>query len=180
MISEQAKQGVEFIFIKAAKANLALGADDVVDILPITGVNVTEFPEPTIIVLTISSFLFRLLAIFHIDEANPELKEYFTKGSTDQSLVDVLSEIGNLCCGAVNRDLHNYVPYLGMSTPYALDSKCMSFVNELKPGFVGGYEITINNTIQMHASICFCEYQPIDFAVEMSAAEEDTGMLELF
>jgi hypothetical protein len=32
----------------------------------------------------------------------------------------------------------------------------------------------------MHASICFCEYQPIDFAVEMSAAEEDTGMLELF
>lgn len=179
MISEQAKQGVEFIFMKAARTNLALSADDVVDISPAIGVDVTEFPEQTIIVLTISSFLFRLMTIFHVDD-NPELKDYFTKGATDRTLVEVLSELGNLCCGAMNRDLLNYFPHLGMSTPYALDSKCMSFVNELKPGFVGGYEITINNTIQMHASICFCEYQPIDFAVEMSAAEEDTGMLELF
>lgn len=179
MISEQAKEGVEFIFMKAAKSNLALGGDDVIEILPVTDMAVTEFPEQTVIVLTISSFLFRLLTIFHIDDTQ-ELRDYFTRGSNERSLVEALSEIGNLCCGAMNRDLLNYFPHLGMSTPYALDSKCMSFIDELKPGFVGGYAITINNAIQLHASICFCEYQPIDFAVEMSAAEEDTGMLELF
>ena len=138
MISEQAKEGVEFIFMKAAKSNLALGEDAVVEIQPVTDMTVTEFPEQTVIVLTISSFLFRLLTIFHIDDTQ-ELKDYFTRGSNERSLVEALSEIGNLCCGAMNRDLLNYFPHLGMSTPYALDSKCMSFIDELKPGFVGGY-----------------------------------------
>ncbi|MFO1386841.1 MAG: hypothetical protein U1F55_11860 [Chitinivorax sp.] len=68
MISEQAKEGVEFIFMKAAKSNLALGEDAVVEIQPVTDMTVTEFPEQTVIVLTISSFLFRLLTIFHIDD----------------------------------------------------------------------------------------------------------------
>ena len=87
MISEQAKEGVEFIFMKAAKSNLALGEDAVVEIQPVTDMAVTEFPEQTVIVLTISSFLFRLLTIFHIDDT-AELKDYFTRGSSDRSLVE--------------------------------------------------------------------------------------------
>ena len=75
MISEQAKEGVEFIFMKAARSNLALGADDVVDIQPETDMAVTEFPEQTVIVLTISSFLFRLLTIFPMERIKRTCKK---------------------------------------------------------------------------------------------------------
>lgn len=179
MISEQAKQGVEYIFLKATQANLVLSPDDSCEITPMTDIGVADFPEETIVVLTISSFLFRLLTIFHINE-DAETREYFTKGASDKSLVEVLSEIGNLCCGAMNRELLHSFPHLGMSTPYVLSRQCMEFLNELKPGYVAGYAININNTVQMHASLCLCEYAPIDFSVDMSSAEEETGELELF
>lgn len=180
MISEQAKAGVDYIFIKAARANLALSADDTCEITPEPELPVNEFPEKTIIILTISSFLFRLLTIFHIDEDDAATREYFTKGSTDRSLLEVVSEIGNLCCGAMNRDLLHHFSHLGMSTPYTLTSQSMAFLDELKPGHVAGYAVTINGSVNMHVSLCLCEYAPIDFTVDMAAAEEETGELEFF
>lgn len=179
MISQQAKQGVEFIFMKAAKASLVVDPADSCVVTPVTGSKVNEFPEKTIIVLTISSFLFRLITIFHIDESRVNA-DYFTKHAAGKTLIEVLSEIGNLCCGAMNRELLQHFPHLGISTPYVLDSKCMAFLTELKPGHVSCYEITINSTIQMHVSLCLCEYAPIDFAVNMSTTKEETGELELF
>jgi len=179
MISQQARQGVEFIFMKAANACLVRNPGDSCVVTPVTGSNVDEFPERTIVVLTISSFLFRLITIFHINE-NPANTDYFTRGTAGKTLIEVLSEIGNLCCGAMNRDLLHHFPHLGISTPYVLDSKCMAFLSELKPGHVSSYEITINHTVQMHVSLCLCEYAPIDFAVDMTIAREETGELEMF
>ena len=179
MISEQAKQGVDFIFTKAAAANLAMGPDDCCEITPLPDVSVVDFPEETIVVLTISSFLFRLLTIFHVND-DVVTREYFTKGAADKQLFEVLSEIGNLCCGAMNRELLHSFPHLGMSTRYVLNRQCLAFLDELKPGYVSGYAISINNTVQMHASLCLCEYAPIDFSVDMSSTEEETGALELF
>ncbi len=179
MISEQAKEGTDFIFNKAVKANLLLGADDTIEVVRELEKPPAEFPEQTIIVLTISSFLFRLLTFFHINDDAPT-REYFCRGSTDKALTEVIAEIGNLCCGAMNRELLHHFTHLGMSTPYVLTNKSLVFLDELKPGFVGGYAITINNQIQLHATICLCEYAPIDFAVDMATAEEETGALELF
>ena len=87
MISEQAKEGVEFIFMKAARSNLALGADDVVDIQPETDMAVTEFPEQTVIVLTISSFLFRLLTIFPMERIKRTCKKDYRKSKIKKILL---------------------------------------------------------------------------------------------
>lgn len=179
MISQQAKQGVEYIFLKAAKANLVLDANDTCQIVPVGDAEVKEFPEKTIIVLTISSFLFRMLIIIHINE-DVATTDYFKGGASDKPLVDVVSEMGNMCCGAMNRELHRYFNHLGLSTPYVLSKASMAFLKELKPGHIAAYAITINDSVQMHVTLCLCENAPIDFTVDTSSAEEETGALELF
>lgn len=179
MVSEQAKKGIEHVFIKAAKGNLALSSDDTVtvDLLPAN--RLAEINEKNIVVLTISSFLFRLLTVFHVDET-PVTRRYFNKDGGDRTFEDGFSEVGNMCCGAMNRDLQRYFPHLGMSTPYMLSERCVPFLKDLNPGFTARYTITINGSVQLHATLCLCEYAPIDFAVDMSAEEEETGALELF
>lgn len=179
MISQQAKNGFGHIFVKAAKSHLILNAEDACDIIALPEMSLSKLKEKKLLVLTISSFLFRLVTIFHFNE-NQAARDYFKKGVSGETVTDVLSEIGNLCCGAINRDLLHHVSHLGMSTPYVLDSQCLPFLNELKPGFVTGYEININRSLQMHATLCVCAYAPIDFSVDMSAVEETTGELELF
>ncbi len=178
LISQQARQGAEFIFTKAAKANLLLDSSDAFSIQMLPNAKVQDFPEKTLIVLTISSFLFRVLTIFHISE-NAATKAYFTQGSSEKTLIDSVSELGNLCCGAMNRELHQQVSHLGMSTPYVLKRQCMDFLKELRPDHVVGFEISINDTVHMHATLCLCAYAPIHFPVDMSAVEEETGALEL-
>jgi len=93
VISEQAKEGTDFIFNKAVKANLLLGADDTIEVVRELEKPPAEFPEQTIIVLTISSFLFRLLTFFHINDDAPT-REYFCRGSTDKALTEVIARLG--------------------------------------------------------------------------------------
>ena len=179
VISESTKQGFDFIFTKAAKANLVVNSGDSIEITPLPGGKVVETPEKEIVVLTISSYLFRLLTIFHI---NPDkvTAAYYSKSETGPVFTEVFSEMANLCCGAMNRDLHNHFPHLGMSTPYLLESKCMPFLKELRPQHVAQHKIVINGSLTMHATLCLCAYAPMDFRVDMSAPEEETGGLEMF
>jgi len=177
VISDQARRGIDHIFIKAVKSRLVLEPGDFCHVEPLGTVG--EMPEKSVVVLTISSILFRLLLIFHIDE-NPATRSYFVKDASDKSFGEAFSEIGNLCCGAMNRELLSHFPDMGMSTPYTLSSRCASFLGELKPGYLAHYAITINGTVKLHASICLCEYAPIDFLVDMRAVEEETGVLEMF
>ncbi len=178
-ISEQAKQGVDFIFTKAAKANLVVDAGDEMRIEALPGSKFIEPPEKHLLILTISSYLFRLLTIFHID-SDKATQDYFTKSDSNRNFEEVFSEMGNLCCGAMNRDFGNYFPHLGMSTPFMLESKCVPFFKELKPNYISQHKLTINDSIKLHATLCFCSYAPIDFRVDMSVAAEETGALELF
>lgn len=179
MISENVKQGIDFIFTKAAKSNLLVNSGDLIEITALPTGKVIETPEKNIVVLTISSYLFRLLTIFHV---NPDktTEAYFTKSESGRDFFEVFSEMGNMCCGAMNRDLGNYFPHLGMSTPYVLESKCIPFLKELRPNYVSQHKMVINGSITMHATLCMCSYAPIDFRVDMSIAEEETGALEMF
>ena len=179
MVSAQAKASIDHIFTSSVKAHLPLGGDDSCAIERVTDKKAGEFPEKTIVILTISSFLFRLVTIFHFDE-NPATRDYFAGDAVDKSLDEVFSEAGNLCCGAMKREVSRYFPHTGMSTPYTLSSRCISFLDELKPGYTARYAITINGAVQIHATVCMCNYAPIDFVVDKSAAEEETGALEMF
>ena len=178
-ISEQAKASVNHIFMKAAKANLILSQDDVCDIETLQASKGQEMVEKNIFVLTISSYLFRILVIFHVND-DKQTKNYFTQSDAERLYDEVFAELANLSCGAMNRDLGNYFPHLGLSTPYMLTCKCMPYLKELKPGHISQFKISINSSVLLHATICICAYTPFDFKVDMSAPEEETGGLELF
>ena len=179
MISEQAKQGLDVIFSKAARSSLAVGPGDVVEIVPLRAAQTIPASESCILVLTITSYVFRWLILFHINR-DAITESYFTKNNPELGLDEVIGEIGNLCCGAVNRDLGKHFPHTGMSTPYLLKSECVSYLNELKPTHVSRLQIDINKSVQMHATLCFCAYAPIDFKAESKVVEEVTGELEFF
>jgi hypothetical protein len=146
---------------------------------PMPGKKVVETPEKYLVVLTISSYLFRLITMFHVNN-DKHMAAYFTKADAGKKFEEVFFEMGNLCCGAMNRDLGRYIPHLGMSTPYMLESKCLPFLKELKPGYLSQHKITIDDAVTFHATLCLCAYGPLDFRVDMSAPEEETGALELF
>lgn len=179
MISAQAQASIDHIFTRSVKTHLPLNGGDTCLVEQLSDNQAGEFPEKTIVILTISSFLFRLMTIFHFDE-NPETRDYFAGGVAEQSLEEAFAEAGNLCCGAMKREVSRYFPHTGMSTPYTLSSRCISFLDELKPGYTARYAITINGTVQIHATVCMCNYAPMNFVVDKSVAEEETGALEMF
>mgnify|MGYP001172379632 FL=1 len=179
MISEHAKHAVNAIFTKAAKANLTVNPEDSIEISQLSDTRLGDLPGKDIVVLTISSYLFRLLTIFHV---NPDkaTAAYFVKPDSERQFHEVFGEHGNLCVGAMNRDLGNHFLHLGMSTPYALESKCAPFISELKPAYVSHHRIGINADISLHATLCLCAYKPLDFRIDTSCQDEETGELELF
>ena len=192
MLSEQAKVGLDRIFAQAAKSTLLVDSDDRLEIEVSRGVSEmrdesgdsgkTSAKEKKVgpfIVLTIASYNFRLLVLFHLD-VDPVSRQYFTSGNPTRGLGEALSELGNLCCGAMKRELGKHFPHTGMSTPYILEGKCLAFLDELEPTHTSRQRIVINDDISLHAALCLCAYTPIDFRVEAAAAVEQTGMLELF
>ena len=179
MISSHAKDSIERIFHKAAQARLLLDSGDVCEIVAIPQGVADAMSEGNVVVLTISSIVFRLLLILHFDE-DASTREYFAKDAANGAFQEIFSEIANLCCGAMNQELLQYFPDLGMSTPYVLSARCVPHLQELKPDYLSSYAITINQSVQIAATVCVCAHQPIDFVADVSAIEESCGELELF
>lgn len=180
MISQTAREGVDFIFTKAAKSNLVLSGDDTCVVERLPAGKFIELPERYLFVLTISSYLFRLMTIFHVGD-DRATRDYFSRQGTGPDLDEAFGEVANLCCGAMNRDLGNHFPHLGMSTPYVLDRQCQPFLNlVLKPAHLSQHKAVINGAITVNATLCMSSYASIDFRVDTSVEEESTGELELF
>lgn len=179
MISSNAQTSIEAILLKAARSRLPRHPDDACEIVPLAQTYDSAQPEANVIILTISSILFRLLLVFHFDD-DANTRDYFGRETGEVSLRDMLLETCNLCCGAVNQDLLPYFQDLGMSTPYVLSARCLPYLKGLKPDYLSSYEITINGSVKLAATVCVCAHAPIDFVADMTAAEETSGELELF
>lgn len=167
------------VFRQAAGANLGIDASDAVVVEELSGSNLVEAPEPSLVVLTLASYAFRLVTLFHVDENGPA-GDYFLAGNVSGNFFEIFGEMANRCCGAMNRALGEHFPHMGMSTPFRLDSASLPYLDVLKPSVVSRYRICIAGTVSLHASLCFCAYVPLDFEAAAAAAEEATGMLELF
>ena len=165
--------------MKAARSRLLQESDDVCNIVSLTPDNATTTSDANVVILTISSILFRLLLVFHFDD-DASTRDYFVKDPAEGSLRDALLEICNLCCGAMNQDLLRYFPDLGMSTPYVLSARCLDHLEQLKPDYLTSYAMTINESVHLAATVCVCAHAQIDFVADVSAAEERSGELELF
>jgi len=179
VISASSKEGVNFIFTNAVRAHLGVNAADCIEVEQLPEAVLIHPPENFLVVLTVASYVFRLFVVFHLN-GDKQTTEYFTNSSASVSLTESFSEIGNLCCGAMNRELGKYFLHMGMSTPHQLESKSFQFLGELRPGYVSQFKIQINKSLLMHATLGLCAYAPIDFCVDKTAAPEATGELELF
>ncbi|AXE95350.1 hypothetical protein ACTJLC_17750 [Paraburkholderia sp. 22099] len=182
MITAQARDSFERIFRKAAQARLPIEPGDTCEIAPVGAGDATRtdaMKGAQVVVLTISSIVFRLLLILHFDE-NDATRGYYLKDDVERPFQEVFLEICNLCCGAMNQELLRYFPDLGMSTPYVLSAHCLPYLRELNPDFVSAYSVTLNGSMQLAATICVCADAPVDFVADTSAMEETSGELELF
>ncbi len=142
-----------------------------------------EPPPPTagekLILVTISSFKFRLLVIFHIDE-EPALASYFAGQGTQRSIEEAFYEIANMCCGALNRDMTRDFQHLAMSVPYTLAGPCMAYITDIRPEYISSSTVTINDNVRVRLTLCMCCSAPVSFSAAAAESASDSGTLELF
>jgi len=179
VISAHAKDSFERIVSRAVKSRLTLDTSDVCEIVPAGAHGAHSLPNADLVVQTISGIAFRLLLILHFDQGEAT-QHYFVKEESERPFLEVFLEICNLCCGAVNQEMLQYFPDLGMSTPYVLSARCMPYMEALKPEFLASYAVSINDSVRLGATICVCAHAPIDFVAETSTVEDTSGELELF
>lgn len=186
MISSHAKQSFERIFEKAVRTRLLMDANHSCNIVPLAHSSAQMAGADTkAVVLTISSIAFRLLLILHVNE-DAATVGYFTRDNGERPFSEAFQEICNLCCGAINQELLNYFPDLGMSTPYTLSARCLPYLGSLKPNLLESYAIAIDGSasdagsIELAATLCVCARAPVDFVADVSQAEDTSGELELF
>lgn len=181
MITEQSQRNLESAFHHAARTNLVREPGDVCDIEPADlGLNCASSAEK-LLLITLSTFVFRLLMIFRIAET-PATLAYYMRVGTAQTLEDVFAEVANMCGGTLNRALSMSFPHVAMSTPRAVSGRCMEFLSEMKPQYVASYRITINEAVQLEATLCLCGSAPVQVIDSAAAAEADptAGELEMF
>jgi len=178
VLTEQTKQSIEQAFHRALRASLTRAPEDVCAIAPATGRGPGGQPGETLLVVTISSFVFRLLTLFQVG-ADPVTRAYYLSDA-QQSIDEAFREFANMCCGALNRELSQQFPHLAMSIPYSLSSQCMAYLSELQPHFLSSSAVTINDSVKLHVTLCMCCSAAVDFAASAPVAEPTAGELEMF
>lgn len=176
MIGEHAKDSFERIFTSAARMRLVVQEGQ-----PCEAVRRAddEAQGEHLVILTIASMQFRLLLVLHFDD-DERTRRYYV-GDAARTLTECFMEYGNLCCGAMNQQLVEHFPDLGMSTPYALESGCLPYLRELQPDYVQSFALTLNDDVRLGATLCVCTQTPLDFvAAATTDAHDSAGELEFF
>jgi hypothetical protein len=185
MITERAKASFDRLLQAGLKSGLPVGDGPVV-IEPVAELG--KLRENKVVILTVSSYLFRLMAILYF-RPDAATRALFNAGAPegapapgDQEFIDRVAECGNICCGTLNRDLGRHFPHVGMSTPNIIDTDCMRYVDLLGCALVKHYRLRLAGDLTMHASLCVTAYGTVDFHVEPRVEHDEvsTGELELF
>lgn len=184
MISEAAQGSLDRLFKSAITRHVQERLEQgchIGTVIERTEINAQEFA-----LMTLSSSVFKCLGVFYLNENEEALRSFHRMSSTTLESFgklefrDAFLEFCNLCFGTLNRDLHQYFPYLGMSTPYFLQQESAQFFHTLKPGFSKDYRIIIDSRLTLYASLHVCDYGGVDFTASYADTNEDTGALELF
>jgi hypothetical protein len=176
MLSEKATRNIADAFRRAAGATLVRDAADVCSIEAAGGGPATNLGAE-LLMITISSFAFRLVTVFQVS-AERSTCDYYT-GGRQTTLNEAFAEVANMCCGALGRELSTQFKHLAMSIPYGLESQCTAFLQDLTPRFQASYDITINAAARLRATLCVCCNRPIEFAAA-SEVSHAGGELEIF
>jgi hypothetical protein len=178
VLSEQTKQSIEQAFHRSLRASLTRAPEDVCAIAPVSGSGEVGQPGEILLVVTLSSFVFRLLTLFQVG-ADAATRAYYVSVA-QQSLDEAFREFANMCCGALNRELSQQIPHLAMSIPYFLSSQCLEFLGELRPSFLSRSAVTINDSVRLQVTLCMCCSAAVDFVASAPVAAATSGELEMF
>lgn len=188
MISPRANTALDWLFDKSVRDTCVIGPEDhcVVIRQPQMRLN-DEAVKRQLVVLNISSYLFRIVTLFDFD-TDAATSAYLGRlvrskeSLKDQALRDAYAEFVNMICGAVNRRLGEAFP-AGMSTPFLLENTCSRHVSLLAPAHMQPFEVVINDSVRFNFTVCICmaEETVLDFDIDRSEPEEaSSGELELF
>jgi CheY-specific phosphatase CheX len=182
MISEQAKSAFDFFVDKALRTNLLGSMADAGQIERLA--MASQIKSRRMVILTISGYAFRAMLFMHYTPDAPtraHIAELKQQPELDEAgFTDAIMEFGNLACGAINRELGEIYPHLGMSTPSVLEHGSLEYVNALGAGHVSHWRIGTPSGAQLYASLAVCEDEDIDFRVDQSQVEDTSGELEMF
>jgi hypothetical protein len=184
MITQPAREGFDHLLTRALRASLTVSDEQSCDINVVP--NLDHVEASTMVVLTVSSYLFRLIVMLHFsaDQVTREhvarVNKIAPEDMSEQSFRDAIAECGNICCGILNRDLGPIFPHIGMSTPNLIDTRCAAYLDMLNCGHIQHFEVNIEQTPMFRVSLCVCDYADLDFVIDVNDAGADTGELELF
>ncbi len=141
-------------------------------------------------VLSIASFPFRLNTALHFARTEALLAwaarragmEEGAEPIGEQQFIDVICEVGNLCCGSINRDLGEFQSFLGLSTPQILDVRCLPHFVRDGAEHLRHFRVQVQPDLTLYASLCARAYLPQDFHWSGPPAEAavESGELEMF
>lgn len=179
MLSDQTGRNLADAFRRAAAATLIRSAGDVCDVKAAKGTESDLRTESPLLLITISSFVFRLVTIFQIS-GNEATRQYYTGSGAADTPEETFTEVVNLCCGALSRELAAQFKHLAMSIPYRLEASSLKFLGDLKAGLTSTYDITINDAAQLRATLCMSASRPIELSAPASEVSHTGGALEMF
>jgi hypothetical protein len=184
ILSERARGGFDRVIASATRSAFALHAPD----CSVTPVEAAAVPgEYEVVMLTVSSYRFRVLLFIHFQRNDATRLHLAALGNTttgemrDERFADAMMERGNLCCGALNRELSRFFPHLGMSTPCILHGSALEHLGVLRPSTTRDYRAELAPGVVMHLTLAICAIADIDFAfAEEMAESKASGELEMF
>jgi hypothetical protein len=183
VVSHRAQSGLDHFVAQAARGAMAASASACE--VKVGDDSVAGGPE--VVMLTVSSYVFRMLMFVQFDRDTATRAHFAALADVPldvmvgERFVDAVMERGNLCCGALNRDLAPFFPHIGMSTPCTLDRSCLEHVASLHPAFTRRYRVEPSPGVALYFTLAVCAFADIDFPFEPRAVVEETaGELEMF
>jgi len=188
MISQNAKNSVDMVLNHALLESIKnCDKYNTWDIKTIKDAD--EIKEKEFMMLTISSSVFRIFVLLHFTQ-NEQTKDFVASALRlaannieEGKYYDYLSEVGNVFCGAVKRELSRHTTYyMGMSTPNQLDLNSLVYVDEMKPDYAVHVKAEHKSGAVICGSLYIAARTEIDFKIPETVFEDksDMGALELF
>ncbi|WP_028454922.1 hypothetical protein [Chitinilyticum litopenaei] len=139
------------------------------------------------IVLSISSYLFKIVLLFDFpaDAGKPQGREPAAgRGGMPAPCLDARAELVNMICGSAKRGLGQTFPHVGMSTPILIDGNCLEHVAAIAPDAQRRLQVAMGDGEAFACLICLfaAKDSAIDFRLAAApvAQAAGSGELELF
>lgn len=147
---------------------------------------IAQAPLTHMALLSIASYSFRIITALHF--AHDLRTRAWIAGAIGvdeaamgaQQFIDAIGEIGNMCCGAMNRELGSFHDDLGLSTPQILDIRSLPYMAQIGTDHLQHFRIDLPGGLSLHATLCARAYAPLDFHWQAPEVQETAGELEFF